>query len=172
MRIALDCNALIELARIDDATAEYRMRHLLDETQAALIVPMPALAEFLVKLDASGRSWLGAQTKRRSLQLVAFDRRAAEECALLEVLAKAAGYKPSKSSTPRQHVKVDRQILALARVHSCDMLITSDRGLASMAERLGLTCKIPSELPLAPEDAQQSLPLDAPVGLQAAPPQQ
>lgn len=160
MKIALDCNALIELSRPDDPVSQFRFLHLIKEQDAVLVVPTPVVAEFLVRAEAEGVEWLSTQRKRRNFILGAFDYRAAQECALLEQQAVAAGMKRPVKQDSRQKIKVDRQILAIARVAECELIMSADGGLRAMATWLELPCQRVDELPLPPEDAQ--LKLDIP----------
>lgn len=157
MKLALDCNALIEISRPDDPVALFRFQYLVRELDAVFVVPTPVIAEYLVQVEAEGVAWLATQRRRKNFLILPFDYRAAQECALLERQALAAGMKQTGKLNPRQKVKVDRQILAVARVNQCETLFTGDHGLAALAGWLDMECRAIGDLPLPPEDAQMSL---------------
>jgi hypothetical protein len=67
-----------------------------------------------------------------------FDDRAAVETAIMTREAIAAGDKRAGSDAPWQKVKVDRQIIAIARVESATRIYSDDRNLVAFAKRLGM----------------------------------
>ena len=58
---------------------------------------------------------------------------------------------------PRQKIKVDRQIVAIAKVCQVDCLYSEDSDVAKIAVPMGVTVQGLSQIPLPPEDAQQPL---------------
>jgi len=158
MKIALDCNALIELSRPDEPASLYRLQYLVKKQDTVIVVPTPVIAEYLVQVDEQGLAWLAAQRRRKNFLTPPFDLRAAQECALLEKQALAKGMKLTGKLDSRQKVKVDRQILAIVFVNQCDLLYTADKGLARLSQWIGLECADISDLPLPPQDNQ--MPLD------------
>lgn len=61
-----------------------------------------------------------------------------------------AGDKRSGASWPWVKVKFDRQIVAIAKVASANIIYTDDEGLRSFAEAQGLRVVRLAELPLPP----------------------
>ena len=53
--------------------------------------------------------------------------------------------------TPWQQVKIDRQILAIARCHCVQIIYTDDDDMIAEATRLGITAMKPGDLPLKPK---------------------
>ena len=67
-----------------------------------------------------------------------------------------AGNKRSGAVGPWQKVKVDRQIVAVAKVHGVDELYTDDDGVRRLAESDGIRVKGVADLP-PPADPQPPL---------------
>ena len=59
-----------------------------------------------------------------------------------------------------QHVKFDRQILAIALVEGCELMLCSDVNLTYAARDMDLRSMDVSELPLPPSAAQRALDLE------------
>lgn len=169
MKVALDCNALIQWAANKDDEAVARLELLFSQCRA-VVVPMPAFAEFLAGARDGDEQWLEAATRKPRFKIAPFDRRAAYECArLVENLRAAtpgAGKRAGRREDAWQQIKFDRQILAIARVEGCDLLVCADGGLLNDATRLGMQTTTVRELPLPPSAAQMRLAL-AEVDVQA-----
>jgi len=163
LRLAIDANTLVAWAATDDKQFRVaRLNHLFENRATVLIVPTPALAEFLVGADSAGQAWLAMVEKKRAFQVAGFDRRSASECADLDKIALAGKDKKQGSKAAWQKVKVDRQILAIARVNRADLLITEDSDLLKLAS----ACKMPiskiEDLELPDSARQHNLELDHP----------
>jgi hypothetical protein len=75
-----------------------------------------------------------------------FDTRAALELALMtETLGKRRQH---RTKTTWAKVSFDRQILAIARVHSVSTIYTEDGDMRNIAESIGMTVKTVAALPL------------------------
>jgi rRNA-processing protein FCF1 len=158
MIVCIDCNTLVawstergdglNKARLDQLFADVA------EAKGRLIVPTPCLAEFLVRTDDATSEWLAAIEKKRSFQVVPFDRRAAFECALLDRAALVTGDKKGGRADSWQKIKVDRQILAIARSNNSTHLITDDTGLIASARKTEIVVRSVADLEL-PDSAKQ-----------------
>lgn len=166
--IVLDTRALVKLTTLepkedDDAL---RLRGLLQQAAdagLAIGVPAPVYAEFLVRADDATTDMLAAFEKKALLRILPFDKRAAHECALLDRVALSAGDKKGgNKAAPWQKVKIDRQIIAIARVHAAKEIITDDGDLTTLANRVGLSVRGVEALPIPEPDRQHDLPLPAP----------
>jgi hypothetical protein len=91
---------------------------------------------------------------------VDFDQRAAVEVAAAPREALAAGDKRGGSDSPWAKIKFDRQIIAIARVEGATTIYSDDDDIVRFAKSYGIAVIRVCDLPLPPEDAQQSLPLD------------
>ena len=171
MIVCFDATALMFLLdanrtslRADDGTEvnqmPRRMNYLverIDEAGGRVVVPTPALAELLVGAGSQRAEMIRALSNRRVFQVVPFDQVAAIECALLDADALAEGDKKDGVRSGWQKVKIDRQILAIAKVSGCGSVVTGDGDVAKLAGRAALTADLVAQLPLPPEDPQQDL---------------
>ncbi len=98
--------------------------------------------------------------KRSAIRILPFDEVAATELAAIDQTTRAKGGKKGASKANWQKIKVDRQILAIARVHSAAAVYSEDDNLIAEANRLGMTVVRTSEIPLKPK--QNKLDFDAP----------
>lgn len=158
-RIAVDANFLVahaspatspeDRARIDLLFAQA------EKAKATIIIPMPALAEFLVGADVAGIEILNKLERRTFVQPAPFDRAAAFECSLLDRAA-LGGSNDKKDGTdqPWQKIKVDRQLVAIAKARGAQLIISADRGVRNNALRIGMPAVTVQELEL-PESAKQ-----------------
>ena len=75
-----------------------------------------------------------------------------------------AGRSARKSSKgekrPRQSVKVDWQIIAIAKANGARLLITNDVDMLAEAERSGVSCAKISDLPIPDHLRQHDLELE------------
>lgn len=129
----------------------------LEEKRSTLLVPTPALAEFLVLAENEAPAYLKRLARNRAIEIVPFDEKAAVEAAEAEILALQAGDSKAGATGPRQKIKVDRQIVAIAKVRQVDCLYSEDSDVAKIAVPMGVTVQGLSQIPLPPEDAQQPL---------------
>jgi hypothetical protein len=111
--------------------------HLLESLQqqnAKIVIPTPALAEVLVRAAKGGPEFLRILSSSKHFRIAPFDERAAVEFAA-------------------------RQAERIAAVESATTIYSDDEDIAKLAEgRLGVI-KI-AEIPLPPETAQRKLPFE------------
>ena len=130
-----------------------RLKHFvqtLDAASATIIIPTPALSEFLVLAAGDASAYLSELADSAVFVVEPFDLRAAVEAAASQRKAMKAGNKRSGAFGPWQKVKVDRQIVAIAKVHGVDELYTDDGGVRRLAESDGIRVKGVADLPLPP----------------------
>uniref|UniRef100_C5CUY1 PilT protein domain protein n=1 Tax=Variovorax paradoxus (strain S110) TaxID=543728 RepID=C5CUY1_VARPS len=160
MRVLIDTNALINL--LDPRTPKNladRMKGLLediDQTNGKLIIPAQVVGEYISGAGPAGQAILKGLLKNRRIEVGDFDHVAATECALMEKVAHATGNKraPLARDAIWQKVKVDRQIVAIAKVHKVDLIVSSDGDIPKLAEAVHIRCVAVKDLPL-PEWAKQ-----------------
>lgn len=127
------------------------MEHLVEQLRAQsarILIPTPALSEFLTFASSD---YLAAITNSRHFEIASFDQLAAVEAGLTlkRDLAGPRG-KRAGATDPWQKVKVDRQIVAVAKVKRAERLYTTDQGLAALARQSGIAAIGVAELPLPP----------------------
>lgn len=162
-RILVDANFLVALVKPDlHEELRIRQRALIEQIEAqrcTLIVPMPALAEYLVGADIAGVESINALERKTFVLLANFDRAAAFECATLDSAALGRGDKKDGSDEAWQKVKVDRQLIAIGKANGAQLIISQDKGVKTAALRSGIPCLSIADLPLTPDQAQRKLDL-------------
>jgi predicted nucleic acid-binding protein len=138
--------------------ARDRIEKLVDDLHAAnerVVIPTPALSEFLVLAGNDLQQYLAEFANQPSFRIQPFDLMAAIEVAAMEVLAKSKGGKrlPVPAETPWQKVKYDRQIVAISKVHKVHTIYSNDNHVTVIAEDVGIKVVPCWELPLPPSDA-------------------
>ena len=128
----------------------------LESASAEIIVPTPALSEFLVLAANEAPAYLEHLSNSSVFKVEPFDLKAAIEAAALQRQAIDAGSKKGRATGPWQKVKVDWQIVAIAKVHDVDELFSDDDDVRKLAESAGVRVKGVEDLPL-PSAAQASL---------------
>jgi len=129
-------------APLDPATgrpvsfARERFAHLeaeVQRTSSTILIPTPALAEVLVGLGDAGPAVLARIDRSARFKVADFDLMAAVELAAMTREALRAGDKKGGFASPWQKVKIDRQIVAIARVRSAERIYSDDKGVATLA---------------------------------------
>jgi predicted nucleic acid-binding protein len=123
--------------------AHERIEQLLEDMDAAkerIIVPAPALSEFLVLAGNDAPAYLNELALLSNIYVLPFDQRAAIELAAMELGAREKGHKrhPASVSTAWQKVKFDRQIVAIAKLQKAHTLYSDDGDVKSIAEDVGI----------------------------------
>jgi predicted nucleic acid-binding protein len=119
------------------------LSRLIDDLSAAkerIIIPAPALSEFLVLAGDDGPQYLSESALQSHIYVQPFDQMAAIELAAMELLARKKGSKrhPLPSTTPWQKVKIDRQIVAISKVHQVKTIDSDDSDVRNIAEKVGI----------------------------------
>jgi predicted nucleic acid-binding protein len=115
-----------------------------------ILVPMPALTEFLVHAGTAGQSYLEELQKSSKFRLAPYGLRAAVEVASAIETAVKKGSKKDGSKSTWAKVNFDRQIAAIAKVEGADVLYTDDENLRKFADKLGLRVITLEEVPIPP----------------------
>lgn len=132
--------------------AHERVEQLIDDLDVAkerIIVPAPALSEFLVLAADDGPQYLSELSLLSHIRIEPFDQMAAVELAAMELLSRKKGHKrhPLPISTPWQKVKFDRQIVAISKLHKVKAIYSDDDGVRAIAEDFGIKTISTWELP-------------------------
>jgi len=165
--VGVDCNFLSlilhpEAKAPDDPSTKQPIERLreriesllqqLDEEEERILVPMPVLAEFLILAGNDGPEYLERLGQAKTFVLAPFDEKAAIELAAMELEDRARGDKRGGVKAPWQKIKVDRQVVAIARVYNAHTLYVDDQDAKSLARRAGMRVVSSWELYLPPSD--------------------
>lgn len=138
-------------ASVDNA--KDRVLFLLQQLQSAsekIVVPTPALTEFLVHAESAGPKYLSELQHSSRFKIGPYGVRSAVEVA--GAIEAAVTRKDKRDGTRDTWAKVnfDRQIAGICKVEGCHTIYTDDGGLKTFSERLGLKVVSLDELPLPP----------------------
>lgn len=165
MRILVDTNFLIymidrrEGGSLVDQDRHAKLHDLVEQVEAArgaILLPTPVLGEYLLNARNAGSEILAGLQRHRRIRITGFDEVAAHEAALLHRAAwDEGGHKraPMPEDDDYQRIKVDWQVVAIAKVHQA-RVVTNDRRLAALARTASLRVDVIDEMPL-PASAQQ-----------------
>jgi predicted nucleic acid-binding protein len=167
MIAVLDASALVALFREREAVdTRGPINHLvaqLSSARAEIIVPTPALTEFMCVKVAAREAILAELQRSSAVRVAPFDQRAALECA---DLLRTTWTSRQRQSISRAKFKFDWMIVSIALTHRATEIYTSDADLDSMCtahcQGRGLRARLLQTLPRAPEPPQQSLDLPPP----------
>lgn len=129
----------------------------IQKSRRKIILPAPACAELLTAIGPDAQQYLNVVGRSRVFEIGNFDARCAAELALLN-RDTFKHHDNKNKAEPYQKRKVDRQIIAIAKVYGATEIYTDDDGLAKRARMCGITPISISEIPI-PETAKQ-MPLD------------
>lgn len=124
--------------------------------RSRVIIPTPSLAEALVSAEDAIKITKELELYA-SVQIVPFDVRSAVELSYLTRAALAANNKKGGLDIDWQHVKHDRQIVAIAKAHGASILYTDDSSQTHFACQAGLSVKHTWDLELPAAYAQHSM---------------
>ncbi|OWY33701.1 PIN domain-containing protein [Herbaspirillum aquaticum] len=150
--IIFDANILISLATMEESELTYdRLMGLLQDliaSKTVIGVPAPAWAEFLCGTDIATSPVVMGLRKKSAIRILPFDEVAAFEAAFIHRGAMAIGKKKGAAKAPWQQVKIDRQILAIARQNQVSTIYTDDENMILEASRLGILTVQSKDIPL------------------------
>jgi predicted nucleic acid-binding protein len=130
---------------------EDRIEKLLEDLDAEserIILPTPALCEFLVLAGKDAPEYLAKIKSMRTFLVKPFDEMAAVELAAIEYEARSQGSKRGGIPAPWTKVKFDRQIVAISKVNGCKRLYSDDGDVIKFGEKAGLEVISTWTLPL------------------------
>jgi predicted nucleic acid-binding protein len=164
MAVVCDTGFLIPLldpsAQLADQLLWLKLNHLiisLHQQGDVIIVPTPALTELLAGAGAAANAILHIINTSSRFSIEPFDTRAAIEAAAHSAAVVTAG-KPMVTPQYRwQTVKVDIQIVAIARVHGARAIYSNDAGVRRVVQPAGPAVYNFADLPL-PTGPQAAIP--------------
>src|SRR5260221_1076705 len=130
--------------------ARERVDHLiatLDQAKTKIIIPTPALSEALVMAGKTAEELVQRLIKAAAFQIVPFDTPAALEAAVMTQTGLGRGDKRGGATGDWKKVKVDRQIVAIAKVHGARVIYSNDGDVAVLGKSAGIQVIGIEELP-------------------------
>jgi hypothetical protein len=156
--VAFDTSFLI-LAFDEKAASRQAIPHLaeridllladLKKSRTKVIIPTPALSEFLVRADIALLEILNTSSL---VKIAPFDQRAAIEAATMTRDAiREIGKKDQVAAATWAKIKFDRQIVAIAKVEGVDAIYSTDPDIVRHSQRAGIRCLGIPDLPTSPD---------------------
>lgn len=143
---------------VSDAGKRFQfLKTQIEKSSNTILIPTPALAEVLVHTGDAAPAIIELLNGSGRFRIADFDQRAAVELAAMTRGAIRVGDKKAGSPEPWQKVKIDRQIIAIARTNQVERIYSDDNGIKHFAELIGMQVIQTWEMPLPPEDAQGML---------------
>jgi predicted nucleic acid-binding protein len=136
--------------------AKDRAEHVvatIQKQRRKIIIPAPACAELLTAIGPTAQQYINLVSRSRIFEIGNFDARGAAELALLN-RDTFHHQDRNNGAEPYQKIKVDRQIIAICRVHGVTEIYTDDKGLAKGAALCGITPIKIADCPI-PDSARQ-----------------
>jgi hypothetical protein len=109
-----------------------------EKARARLVIPTPALAEYLVYADQAALDSIETLERKSFIFIAPFDRAAAYECGQLNAAAIGRGDKRDGRKDAWQKIKVDRQIVAIGKANGTQAFISDDGDVQAIAKRIGI----------------------------------
>jgi hypothetical protein len=132
----------------------------LEKSKTKVVVPTPALSEALVRAGRiAAVQYLARITKTSAFDIRPFETLAAMEAAIMMQDALQSGDKRAGAKGEWQKIKVDRQIIAIAKVNGVETIYSNDEDIRTLGSKAGLQVVGIEALPLPPEKAQFDLQL-------------
>jgi hypothetical protein len=147
------------------------LKSKIEKSNSTIIIPTPALAEVLVSVGDAAPAVMDLLSRSARFRIAHFDALAAVELAAMTREALRAGDKKQGSSEPWQKVKIDRQIIAIARMNQVNIIYSDDQGVKHFAGLIGMQVVQTWEMPLPPMDPQGKLSLGEELKDETAKPQ-
>ena len=135
--------------------APEKIKNLLNHLEAKrkkIIIPTPALSEFLCITANNAHEILDVLTNTYGFELAAFDTMAAVEAAIATSSAVAKGAKKGGSKSTWAKVKFDRQIIAIAKTRGVSTIYSNDDDVRRYAKKDGMEVIPLWSLPEPPPD--------------------
>jgi predicted nucleic acid-binding protein len=135
--------------------ASRRIEMLVDQLSkdgVRIVIPTPVLSEFLVIAGDSASEYVRVLDKSARFEIAAFDQRAAiENAAALLNAIKQGDKRSGLDKAPWQKIKIDRQIVAIAKVRGATVLYSTDHDIATLARESDLQVRHIADLPMPDE---------------------
>lgn len=126
-----------------------------EKERRKLVIPTPAVPELLTAISPTSADYIRVVNRKTVFEVRSFDEVAAIELAFLnrDVFS---SLDEKNGLEPWQKMKVDRQIIAIAKVADCEKILTEDDGLGNRARLCEIEPIKLIDIPI-PDSARQGL---------------
>jgi hypothetical protein len=130
-----------------------------EKERRKLVIPTPVAAELLTAIGPTSADYIRVINRKSVFEVRAFDEVAAVELAFLNRDTFGELDKKGKLE-PWQKIKVDRQIIAIAKVADCELILTEDVKLANRARMCDIEPLRLMDMPIPASARQGELQLE------------
>jgi predicted nucleic acid-binding protein len=127
----------------------------LSNSRVRILIPSPCLTELLVRAGKARDEYVQLLSNTSSFEVIAFDRRAATECA---ILLEEVWDKKLQRDITRTKFKYDWMIVACAASRNATKIYSDDGDVARCAAKVRIQTVTQKELPIPPESRQMKIP--------------
>lgn len=138
--VYLDPNAKSSVSRAADRVT--KLIHDIEIRKDVIVIPTPVLSEVLTVSDPDKiQSILNRLDRVACFRFADFGRRAAVENAMIERMSKTKQKKTKSLLGNRQKLKIDRQIVAIAKVEGVTLIYSDDQDIQKLGPKFGVDVK-------------------------------
>ncbi|MGH8125054.1 MAG: PIN domain-containing protein [Rhodanobacteraceae bacterium] len=160
--ITVDANVLIAYVGRSHASDDRRRLAYffgqVEKSKAKMVIPTPTLAEYLARADRAALESIDRLEHKSFVLIAPFDRASAYECGLMDAAALNRGDKRDGQKNAWQKIKIDRQIVAIGKVHGTQVILSDDDDVSAAAMRVGIRTFKVKDLPLPVSQGELKLP--------------
>ncbi len=127
----------------------------LSKARVRILIPSPCLTELLIRAGKARDQYVQKLSNTSSFEVIAFDRRAATECALL---LEEAWDRKSQNAISRTKFKYDWMIVACAASRGVQKIYSDDGDVARCAAQVNIQTIAQTKLIIPPESRQTRIP--------------
>ena len=133
----------------------------LDKAKTRIGIPTPVIAEAFVRAGAATAAILEQINNHAVFRVLNFDTVAAVELSSITRNEISKRQMKQTQKNPYQKIKIDRQIVAIAKSNNATEIYSDDKGIAAIAKTIGIPVIKTASLPIPPVGAQIAMDFDA-----------
>jgi predicted nucleic acid-binding protein len=156
--VVFDSTFLIDLLNPkiagDQRAALDHLVNSLSQTRTRILIPSPCLTELLIRAGKARDEYVQKLSNTASFEVIAFDRRAATECALL---LEEAWDKKTQSAISRTKFKYDWMIVSCAASRGASKIYSDDGDIARCAKQVNIETIAQKNLVVPAESRQMRI---------------
>jgi rRNA-processing protein FCF1 len=127
----------------------------LSKARVRILIPSPCLTELLIRAGKARDEYVQRLNNTSSFEVIAYDRRAATECA---ILLEEAWDKKSQRDITRTKFKFDWMIVACASSRNVQKIYSDDDDIARCSAQIGIQTLTQKKLVVPAESRQMRIP--------------
>lgn len=133
----------------------------LDKAKTRIGIPTPVIAEAFVRAGTAASAILEYIDNNVAFKILSFDTVAAVELARMTQNSLSNRQMRIARKNPYQKIKIDRQIVAIAKANGATEIYSDDKGIVIVAKTVGIPVIKTAELSIPPAGAQLAMNFNA-----------